>query len=120
LTVRNYIQPGETMTFTAPSGGVVSGSFYQIGQLLVCAAATIAEALSFEGLTRGVFSVTKPGSQAWTEGALIYWDDAAGNFTTVAEGNLLVGSAAEAVGSGSTETTGKVRLDGVARPNEST
>lgn len=118
--MRNYIQPGETMTFTAPSGGVVSGSFYQIGQVLVCAAATIAAALSFEGLTRGVFSVTKTASQAWAEGALVYWDDAAGEFTTVAAGNLRVGCAAEAVGSGAGETTGKVRLDGVARPNEST
>lgn len=118
--MRNYLQPGKVVSLTAPVGGVVAGQPYQIGQLLVIAQASVAATLKFEGMTTGVFSVTKPGSQAWAEGAIVYWDDAARKFTTVAEGNLRVGCAVEAVGSGSTEETGKVRLDGVARANEDT
>jgi predicted RecA/RadA family phage recombinase len=118
LDVKNYLQPGKVMSFTAPTGGVVSGQPYQIGQILVIAAATVAQTLAFEGATTGVFSVTKVGSQAWAEGAIVYWDDSARKFTTVAAGNLQVGCAAEAVGSGAAETTGKVRLDGIARANE--
>jgi predicted RecA/RadA family phage recombinase len=111
----NYVQPGEVLTLTAPSGDVVAGRPYLIGSLLVVATISAEETLPFTGITVGVVSYTKPGSQAWTEGAKIYWDDSAKKFTTTAGGNTLVGVAVEAVGSGAGETTGKVRLDGVAR-----
>ena len=113
--MRNYIQPGENMTFTAPGGGVVSGNGYLIGSLFVIATLTADAGDQFVGLTVGVVSYTKPGSQAWTEGVKVYWDDGAKKMTTTSSGNTLVGVAAEAVGSGAGETTGKVRLDGVAR-----
>lgn len=113
--MRNYVQPGENMTFTAPGGGVVSGLGYLIGALFVIATTTQDAGDLFVGLAVGVVSYTKPGTQAWTEGAKIYWDDGAKKMTTTAGGNTLVGTAAEAVGSGADETTGKVRLDGVAR-----
>lgn len=116
----NFTQPGDVQTFTAPEDGVVSGGVYQIGQAIVVAAAAAAVDEEFEGKTRGVFSVTKVGSQAWTEGALVYWDDLNSYFTTTAAGNRLAGWAVAAVGSGSGDTTGLVYLDGVARDNEST
>lgn len=116
----NFSQPAEVVTFTAPEDGVLSGQPYQIGQALVVAVADGAELLPFEGLVRGAARVTKAGSQAWTEGALVYWDDNAREFTTVEEGNRLAGWAVEAVGSGAEETTGVVYLDGVARDNEAT
>lgn len=115
-----FVQPGKVVPFTAPEGGVVGGSFYQIGQIFGRAAATVAAGLTFQLEVTGIVEGTKVASQAWTEGALIYWDDSAKKFTTVDTGNLRIGCAHEAVGSGVTETTGKVRLDGVARPNEST
>jgi predicted RecA/RadA family phage recombinase len=113
--MNNFLQKGHNLTLVAPSGGVVSGSFYLIGSLLVCATVTADAAANFVGQVTGVFSVTKPGSQAWTQGAKIYWDNSAKKFTTTSGGNTLVGVAVEAVGSGASETTGKVRLDGVAR-----
>jgi predicted RecA/RadA family phage recombinase len=113
--MQNWVQEGKVMTFTAPSGGVVSGTAYLIGSLLVIATITAAQTEPFTGITRGVVTYAKPGSQAWTEGAKIYWDNSAKNFTTTSSGNTLVGVAAEAVGAGAGETTGKVRLDGVAR-----
>lgn len=111
--MRNYIQPGTTLTLTAPVGGVVSGTPKKIGSLVVIPADTVAAGESFEGQREGVFSVSKVSAQAWTEGALIYWDNAAALFTTVAGGNTLVGVAVEAAANPS--STGKVYLDGVVR-----
>lgn len=112
----NYIQPGDCITLTAPSGGVTSGGVYLFGNLLVVATSTAAEGATFEGCTTGVFSVTKAGSQAWTVGALVYWDNSAKNFTTTSTSNYRAGCAVAAVGSGAGETTGKVRLNGQAVP----
>jgi predicted RecA/RadA family phage recombinase len=118
--VDNFSQPGLVLPFTAPTDGVVSGTLYQIGQAVVAAVADAAEGATFEGLVRGVVSVEKPGSQAWTEGALVYFDAVAGKVTTVDAGNRLIGWATSAVGSGAGETTGECYLDGVARANEDT
>lgn len=113
--MKNYVESGEVLTLTAPSGGVVSGVAYKIGSLIVVATVTVAQTLPFAAIVTGVISYTKPGSQAWTEGVKVYWDNSAKKFTTTSGGNTLAGVAAEAVGSGAGETTGKVRLDGVAR-----
>ena len=116
--MNNFIQPGATRPFTAPTGGVVSGGVYKIGQRLVVATGDKAEAEIFQGQTVGVFSVTKVGSQAWTVGALVYWDDSNKYFTTTTSSNLLAGDAFEAVGSGAGETTGKVHLNGIVLADE--
>lgn len=110
----NFVQPGHNLTLTAPSA-VVSGVAYLIGSLVVVATTSADSGDPFVGLVTGVVSYAKPGSQAWTEGLKIYWDNSAKKFTSTSGGNTLVGVAAEAVGSGAGETTGKVRLDGVAR-----
>ena len=109
--MNNYLQPGTVLTLTAPTGGVVSGSVYKVGQLLVVAAATVAQTLPFEGQTEGVFTIVKVAGQAWTEGALVYWDDTAKNFTTTASGNLLAGVATAAALTAATSAT--VRLNGI-------
>ena len=114
--MNNYSQPGEVLEVTAPSGGVVSGTAYKIGDLVGIATVTAAQTEKFSFFVGpGVVSYSKPGSQAWAELVKVYWDDSAKNFTTTSGGNTLVGVAARVVGSGLTETTGYVRLDGVAR-----
>ncbi len=118
--MKNFVQPGEAVEYTAPMGGVTSGVPVQIGQILVVPTVTAAAGARFNGLIEGVVSYTKTGSQAWAEGAIIYWDASPGAFTTTAAGNLQVGTAAVAVGSGSGETTGVVRLDGIGRAQEDT
>lgn len=115
----NFVQEGKALTLTAPSGGVVAGGVYKIGQLIVVAAADAAQTEPFVGVTEGVFDVTKVGSQAWTEGALVYWDNGNTRFTTTASGSLLAGVAVADVGSGAGETTGRVRLNGAAKTTES-
>lgn len=108
----NFVQPGDTLELTAPGSGVVSGTPVQIGQVLVIPMVTAAATLPFNGMTRGVFDLTKIGSQAWVEGALVYWDSGNSRLTTVGPGNLLVGFAVAVVGSGAGETTGRVMLTG--------
>lgn len=111
--MQNYKQPGDTITLTAPSGGVVSGTAYKIAQILVVAVASADATDSFEGMTEGVFELPKTTGAAWTEGELLYWDDSAKEVCTTVAGNLLVGVAVEAAASGA--TTGIVRLNGTGR-----
>ena len=116
--MQNYISEGKDITLVAPTGGVVSGTVYQIGQLLVVAAETVAQTLDFVGRAVGVFTVTKAGSQAWAVGDLVYWDDSNKYFTTTATGSMLAGVALIIVASGAGDTTGIVRLNGMSRPDE--
>jgi predicted RecA/RadA family phage recombinase len=118
--MKNFVQPGESVEFTAPSGGVTSGVGVQIGQFFCIATITAAVGVRFNGLCEGVVTHAKPGSQAWAEGAAIFWDEGAKLMTTVSSGNLQIGVATVAVGAGAGETTGTVRLDGVGRAHDGT
>ena len=111
--MKTFAEPGEIIPLTAPSGGVVTGTAYKIGSLVVVATMTVAQTLMFSALVRGTVSHAKVSAQAWTEGVKIYWDDSAKNFTTTSTSNTLVGVAAAAAANPS--ATGYVRLDGVAR-----
>jgi len=78
----------------------------RIGVTLVAIAATTGVgAVAMEG----VFKVAKATSQAWTQGAIIYWDDTAKNFTTTSSGNTAAGYVFEPAGS--SDTTGIVKLN---------
>ena len=113
--MKNGISTGKVMTFTAPTGGVVSGVPVLIGALLVVPVATVAQTEKFAGETEGVISHTKVGSQAWTEGQVIYWDNTNKRFTNAsATGLFACGVAAEAVSNAAGNTIGKVRLNGVS------
>ena len=109
--MKNYVQHGDTMDFTAPSGGVTSGVPVRIGRLLVVPQASAAQGQRFAGKTTGVFDVVKHGAgsgQAWAEGDELYWDAGNSRFTRTATNNLLCGAAAEAALTGA--TAGRVRL----------
>ena len=110
--MNNFVAPGKVITLTAPGGGVVSGVPVQIGQLFVIPAFTAAATEEFEGQVEGVFDIPKTGAQAWTEGQLVYWDGALA--TTVAAGNLLIGSASRFGGELAAADPGRVRLNGTA------
>lgn len=94
--MKNYVQPGEVLEFTAPGGGVVSGEPYKIGDALVIATVSAAAGAKFNGMRLGVFEVNKVSAQAWTEGQQLNWDNAARLFTTVTTGNFRAGFAAAA------------------------
>lgn len=110
---RSYISTGDVLTLTAPSGGVVAGTGVLIGGMLVIPQETVAAGSPFSGYVTGVVSHAKAASQAWTEGALVYWDNTNKLFTTTGTANYRAGVAVVAVGSGAGETTGVVRLNGL-------
>lgn len=111
--MKNYIQPGEVVAVPAPAT-VASGAGVQVGTLFGVAGFDAASGAKVEIHTRGAFELVKVGSQAWTVGVAIYWDDAAKKCTTAAAAgaNLPIGNALVAVGSGAGETLGIVRLNG--------
>lgn len=111
----SFTQPGDFFEFIAPTGGVVKGTPYLIGTLVVVALDTVAQTLPFRAALGGIHSCPKTDSQAWTVGAIVYLDNTNHVFTTVSTSNTAAGAAMVAVGGGAGLTTGVVRLNGIAR-----
>lgn len=111
--MKNFIQDGDTLTVTAPYA-LSSGQGCLVGSIFGVACSDALISTEVEIKTGGVFDLVKAGTQAWTVGARIYWDDTAKNCTTnaAAGANKLIGVAVAAVGSGAGETIGRVRLTG--------
>lgn len=111
--MNNFIHPGKTMPYTAPAGGVVSGGGYLIGAMFVVAAATIAAGSEFQGVTQGVFSLSKAtGEGALVEGQPAFWDVANARITIDPSLGLPIGTIATAALTG--DTTCSVRLTGTS------
>lgn len=109
--MKNFVQNGRQVSVTAPYA-VAAGAGVLVGSLFGVAVHAAAINDPVEIVTEGVYNLVKAGSQAWTQGARIYWDDSAKNCTTTAGSNKLIGVAMAAVGSGAGETLGQVRLSG--------
>ncbi|UDL03979.1 DUF2190 family protein [Marinobacter sp. CA1] len=103
---RNYVKPGNVLTLTAPSGGVVSGGGYVVGDLFVIAVHNAAEGEPFEGNAVGAWDLPKASSDPWGEGVKVYWDGT--QATTVATDNHLIGHSAAVADADA--PTGLVRL----------
>ena len=108
--MKTYVQPGNTITLTAPYA-VASGDGLLVGSIFGIASADTALNDPVETALTGVFDLTKVGSQAWTVGAKVYWDDTNKRTTSVATSNTLIGVATEAVAGGAGDTIGRVRLN---------
>ena len=109
--MKNFVQPGDVLEFTAPTGGVVAGTGVKIGDILVIALETKAQTEKFRGVRNGVVDHAKLSAQAWTEGQQVNWDDTNKRFTTATTGNFKAGVAAAVAVNPS--ATGKVVLSGV-------
>ncbi len=107
--MKNFTQEGRTITLTAPYA-VTSGQGLQVGSIFGVASADAAISTDVETLIEGVGLLTKAAAQAWTQGALIYWDNAAKNCTTTVSTNKLIGVAT--VAALTADTVGYVRLNG--------
>lgn len=75
--MKNFIQRGDMITVTAPTGGVTSGQGLLVGNLFGVAATTAAEGDSVEMATVGVYELPKLASAVIATGARIAWDDTA-------------------------------------------
>ena len=109
--MKNYVSDGDALSLPAPYA-VASGAGALIGSIFGVAQAAYASGATGQFQLEGVFDLPKPGTQAWTVGAIIYWDDTAKNCTTVVSTNKKIGAAVLAVGAGAGETTGRVYLPG--------
>ena len=109
--MKNYIQPGNTVTLTAPYARD-SGEGAKVGSIFGVATGTVANGAEGEFNLVGVVELAKAASQAWTQGVAVYWDDTAKNVTTTVGSNLKIGVAVKAVAGGAGDVLGTVRLNG--------
>ena len=61
--MKTYVSKGKVMEYTAPSGGVVSGTAYLIGSLVVVATHAAAQTLKFIGRVIGAADHAKPAEE---------------------------------------------------------
>lgn len=109
----NFIQPGCTKTFTAPTGGVVSGTPYLIGGFFTIATSTVAATLPFEGALDGIWTLPKTTNEgALVDGQAAFWDAANAKVTIDPGVGLPIGAVAAAALTG--DTTCAVRLNGTS------
>jgi predicted RecA/RadA family phage recombinase len=108
----NYIQKGEVVSLLAPHD-VVSGNGVKVGQIFGVATTNALSGAAVEVLRQGAVRLNKVTTQAWTAGALVYWDNSARLATTVSTSNLLIGAALAATPNPS--TSGNVVLSGAPR-----
>lgn len=74
--MKNYIQPGDTVTVSAPAT-VASGAGVLVGSLFGVACGAAASGAEVEVKTTGVFELPKTSALAISVGDLIYWDNTA-------------------------------------------
>lgn len=98
--MKNYIQPGETLSLTAPYD-VTSGSGLLVGAIFGVASSDALSGAAVEAATSGVFTLAK-ASGAITAGARVFWDNTNKNVTTTATSNYCIGMATAAAASGDT------------------
>ncbi|MFN3348898.1 DUF2190 family protein [Pseudorhodoplanes sp.] len=110
--MKNFIQRGEMITVTAPTGGATSGQGVLVGNLFGVAATTVAEGADVEIATVGVYELPKLVSAVIAAGARVAWDDTAKQVVLPGTGMVPIGIATVAAGNG--VATVRVRLDGVA------
>lgn len=84
--------------------GALVGSIFGVAQTTVAAGATAPFKLD------GVHALDKVSAQAWSQGDLVYWDNAVKLCTTVPSGNTRIGFAASPAANPS--STGAVALNG--------
>lgn len=104
-----FVQPGCSVEFTAPAGGVTVNVPVLIGGLFVVPTVTAAAAARFNGMLEGVFTLPKATGEVWTEGAPAYWDVANARASFDSTVGQQIGAITAAALTG--DTTGVVRLN---------
>lgn len=114
--MKSFLSDGINVTVAAPAAKS-SGDGVLVGAIFGIAITDAENGADVAIRTTGICELAKVGSQAWSVGDKVYWDDGNDRCTSTAtDGDLLIGTAAEAVGSGADATTGTVRLTGTQAP----
>jgi len=108
--MRNYIQPGNTLTLTAPAE-IVSGAIVVVGSIIGVANGDAENGAPVDVDTVGVFRLPKVSALAIAAGDKVYYDSATKLVNKTASGNTLLGVATEAAANPSPNVP--VRLNGV-------
>ena len=88
--MKNFIQPGETITITAPAN-VASSSPVMLGNIFGVATNDALKDQDLELKLTGVFTLPKVPTETWKTGALVYWNEVANALTNIGDNNQLVG-----------------------------
>lgn len=107
--MKNYIQPGNTLTLTA-SAEIISGDVVAVGSIIGVANGDAANGAPVDVDTVGVFRLPKVSALAIAAGDVVYFDAAAKLVNKTASGNTKLGVATEAAANPSADVT--VRLNG--------
>ncbi len=110
--MKNYIQPGNIITVTAPTGGVTSGAGLLVGNLFGIATADAVAGADLEMVTVGVFDLPKAETAVFAAGDPVSWNATNAQTVAPASGMIPVGIAVTPAANG--ETTARIRLDGVS------
>lgn len=89
--MKNYIGQGESLTLTAPTGGVLSGVPVVVGNLLVIPKNNALAGEKFTALWRGQFALPKAADDEPGELVACYWDVENKVVTQNSEGNGQIG-----------------------------
>jgi predicted RecA/RadA family phage recombinase len=103
--MKNFVQPGATITVVAPAGGVVAGKLYAVGKIVGVAAYDAAAGANAELSVEGVYDLAKLPADTITQG-----QQAKATAAGVIDGTgtIVVGYAVAAAGAGT--ATARVRL----------
>ncbi len=107
--MKNYVQPGNTLTLTAPAA-IISGDVVIVGSIIGIANGDAENAAPVDVDTVGIFRLSKVAALAIAEGDTVYWDSAIKLVTKTVSGNTKLGVATEAAANPSADVT--VRLNG--------
>ncbi len=111
--MKTYVQPGRSITVTAPTGGVVSGEGVLIGTLFGIAQFDAVEGAEVEILTEGVVEIGKTSALQIGVGDRLFWDATNKVVNKTATAQVCVGVAVSAAANPS--DTVKIKL-GAATP----
>lgn len=105
--MKNFIQPGNSIDFTA-GADLVSGQGLLIGSLFGVVTGAVANGEKGALLIEGVVELPKNTATAFAVGAPVEWDDTAKELVAAAAGDIDVGYAVEA--KLAADTTLKIKL----------
>jgi predicted RecA/RadA family phage recombinase len=111
---QTFVQQGDVVEYTAPTGGVVVDVPLLISSVVVVPLVTAAQTVRFNAGVKGIFkNMPKATGSAWVEGQVLYWDSTAGNFAT-AQSATARRAASAVLAAASGDTVGTVRLENIS------
>ena len=108
----NYVQPGKTLTLTAPYDRLTAGLGAQVGSIFGVALSAVLSGVAGEFAIDGVWTLAKTSAQAWTVGQRLYWDNTNKRVDSFPTLGMFIGVAAAVAANPS--STGAVRLNGTS------